>query len=133
MKYTFEGKTIAIPDVELEKSMKLLDISKDEAIQMWLEDNDYCENEEVEILTAKAKENKAVQHGAVNTNKSRAVTKRERKPDVEKEEIISKLAEFLETIGNSVKITNKSKLIEFEIGENHYKLDLIKQRPPKKA
>lgn len=133
MKYTFEGKTITIPDVELEKSMKLLDISKDEAIQMWLEDNDYCENEEVEILTAKAKENKAVQHGAVNANKSKAVTKRERKPDVEKEEIISKLAEFLETIGNSVKITNKSKLIEFEIGENHYKVDLIKQRPPKKA
>lgn len=133
MRYTFEGKTITIPDAELEKSMKLLDISKDEAIQMWLEDNDYCENEEVEILTAKAKENKAVQHGAVNVNKSRTATKRERKPDVEKEEIISKLAEFLETIGTSVKITNKSKLIEFEIGENHYKVDLIKQRPPKKA
>ena len=133
MRYTFEGKTITIPDAELEKSMKLLDISKDEAIQMWLEDNDYCENEEVEILTAKAKENKAVQHGAVNINKSKTITKRERKPDVEKEEIISKLAEFLEAIGTSVKITNKSKLIEFEIGENHYKLDLIKQRPPKKA
>lgn len=133
MRYTFEEKTITIPDAELEKSMKLLDISKDEAIQMWLEDNDYCENEEVEILTAKAKENKAVQHGAVNANKSRAATKRERKPDVEKEEIISKLAEFLETIGTSVNITNKSKLIEFEIGENHYKVDLIKQRPPKKA
>ena len=133
MRYTFEGKTITIPDAELEKNMKLLDISKDEAIQMWLEDNDYCENEEVEILTAKAKENKAVQHGAVNVNKSRTATKRERKPDIEKEEIISKLAEFLETIGTSVKITNKSKLIEFEIGENHYKVDLIKQRPPKKA
>ena len=113
--------------------MKLLDISKDEAIQMWLEDNDYCENEEVEILTAKAKENKAVQHGAANVSKSRTATKRERKPDIEKEEIISKLAEFLETMGTSVNITNKSKLIEFEIGENHYKLDLIKQRPPKKA
>lgn len=133
MRYTFEGKTVTIPDTELEKSMKLLDISKDEAIQMWLEDNDYCENEEIEILTAKAKENKAVQHGAVNVNKSKTATKRERKPDVEKEEIISKLAEFLETIGTSVKITNKSKLIEFEVGENHYKVDLIKQRPPKKA
>lgn len=133
MRYTFEGKTITIPDTELEKSIKLLNISKDEAIQMWLEDNNYCENEEIEILTAKAKENKAVQHGAVNINKSKTATKRERKPDVEKEEIISKLAEFLETIGTSVKITNKSKLIEFEIGENHYKVDLIKQRPPKKA
>ena len=127
------GKSVHIPDAEIANSMAKLDLSKDEAIQMWLEDNDYCENEEVEILTAKAKENKAVQHGAVNVNKSRTTTKRERKPDVEKEEIISKLAEFLETIGTSVKITNKSKLIEFEIGENHYKVDLIKQRPPKKA
>jgi hypothetical protein len=32
----------------------------------------------------------------------------------------------------SATITNKSKIIEFEIGENHYKIDLIKQRPPKK-
>lgn len=133
MRYTFEGKTITIPDTELEKSMKLLDISKDEAIQMWLEDNDYCENEEIEILTAKAKENHAVQHGAVNTNKSKSATKRERKPDLEKEEIIHKLTEFLESGGVPVKITNKSKIIEFNIGENHYKLDLIKQRPPKKA
>ena len=133
MRYTFEGKTITIPDTELEKSMKILNISRDEAVQLWLEDNDYYENEEVEILTAKAKENHAVQHGAVNTNKSRAATKRERRPDVEKEEIIHKLAEFLETIGTSVEITNKSKIIEFNIGENHYKVDLIKQRPPKKA
>ena len=133
MTIDFNGKKITIPDTELEKSMKILNISRDEAIQMWLEDNDYCENEEVEILTAKAKENHAVQHGAVNANKSRTATKRERRPDVEKEEIIHKLAEFLETIGTSVEITNKSKIIEFNIGENHYKVDLIKQRPPKKA
>lgn len=133
MKYDFKGKILTIPDNELEKNMKLLDISKDEAIQMWLEDNDYCENEEVENLTKKAKDNKAVQHGATNINKSRTSTKRERKPDLEKEDVVCRLADFLEAIGTSVKITNKSKLIEFEIGENHYKLDLIKQRPPKKS
>ena len=133
MRYTFEGKTITIPDAELEKSMKLLDISRDEAIQMWLEDNDYCENEEATALTKKAKENHAVQHGAVSPNKPKSTTKRERKPDLEKEEIIHKLAEFLESVGVPVEIPNKSKIIEFNIGENHYKLDLIKQRPPKKA
>lgn len=133
MKYNLNGKVLTIPDAELEKNVRLLNITKDEAIKLWLEDNDYCENEEVEILTQKAKENKAVQHGAVNTNKTRAVTKRERKPDLEKEEIIHKLAEFLQTTAESVEITNKSKLIEFNIGENHYKLDLIKQRSPKKA
>lgn len=133
MTIDFNGKKIQIPDAELEKSMEILEISQDEAIQLWLEDNDFCENAEATALTKKAKENHAVQHGAVNTNKSKSATKRERKPDVEKEEIIHKLAEFLESGGVPVKITNKSKIIEFEIGENHYKLDLIKQRPPKKS
>ena len=54
------GKSVHIPDAEIANSMTKLDLSKDEAIQMWLEDNDYCENEEVEILTAKAKENKII-------------------------------------------------------------------------
>lgn len=133
MTIDFNGKKIQIPDAELEKSMGILEISQNEAIQLWLEDNDFCENAEATALTKKAKENHAVQHGAVNTNKSKSATKRERKPDVEKEEIIHKLAEFLENGGVPVKITNKSKIIEFEIGENHYKLDLIKQRPPKKT
>ena len=133
MEYNFNGKNVKIPDQEIEKSMKCLDISKDEAIQLWLEDNDYCENAEAIALTEKAKKNHAVQHGAVNPNKSKSTTKRERKPDLEKEEVIHNLADFLQSYGYPVKSTNKSKLIEFEIGENHYKLDLIKQRPPKKA
>ena len=58
MRYDFNGKVINIPDAEIEKSMKLLDLSKEEAIQMYLEDEGYMENEEVEALTAKAKANK---------------------------------------------------------------------------
>ena len=57
---------------------------------------------------------------------------RERKPDEEKEKIISNLAKFLENSTENVKITNISKIIEFDIGENHYKLDLVRQRKPKK-
>lgn len=131
MKVTFKNKTLNIPDSELENNMKALSISKTEAIQLWLEDNDYLENTEVEALTKKAKENHAVQHGAVNPNKPKSTTRRERKPDIEKETLIKNLSTYLETFGYSVKITNKSKIIEFEIGENHYKLDLIKQRPSK--
>lgn len=128
------GKSVHIPDAEIANNMKILELSKDEAIQMWLEDNDYCENEEVEMLTKKAKENK-VSRGAKS---EKALVKtdrkpRERKPDLEKEEIITALSEFLAEKGyTSVEITNKSKIIEFNIGENHYKLDLIKQRPSKK-
>lgn len=130
MIYNFNGKNIRIPDVEIQKSMKLLNLSQDEAIQMWLEDEGYLENEVVEELTAKAKENK-INHEA-KTDKPRKSVKRERKPDEEKENLIKILADCLESHGFEAKITNKSKIVEFNIGENHYKLDLIKQRPPKK-
>lgn len=130
MNYNLNGKTIRIPDAEINKSMKLLKISHDEAVQMWLEDEGYLENEVVEELTAKAKENK-VSHEA-KADKPRKTVKRERKPDEEKENLIKILADCLESHDFEVKITNKSKIIEFNVGENHYKLDLIKQRPPKK-
>ena len=130
MTYNLNGKNIRIPDAEINKSMKLLKISHDEAVQMWLEDEGYLENEVVEELTAKAKENK-VSHEA-KADKPRKSVKRERKPDEEKENLIKILADCLESHDFEVKITNKSKIIEFNVGENHYKLDLIKQRPPKK-
>ena len=129
------GKSVHIPDAEIANNMKILELSKDEAIQMWLEDNDYCKNEEVEMLTQKAKENK-VSRGA-KSEKALAKTDRkprERKPDLEKEEIITALSEFLAEKGYTfVEITNKSKIIEFNIGKNHYKLDLIRQRTQKKS
>lgn len=130
MTYNFNGKSVLIPDAEINKSVKLLGISRDEAIQMWLEDEGYLENEEVEELTAKAKVNK-INHEA-KASKPRKSVKRERKPDEEKENLIEILANCLKTAGFEAKIVNKSKIIEFNVGANHYKLDLIKQRPPKK-
>jgi hypothetical protein len=133
MVYNLNGKNIHIPDTEITKSMITLGLTKEEAIQLWLEDNDYQTNEEVEALTEKAKENK-ISHGAKALKSKATPSKpRERKPDLEKEDLIQKLANFLISQGLTVDITNKSKIIEFTMGENHYKLDLIKQRPPKKT
>ena len=69
MTYNLNGKNIRIPDAEIDKSMKLLRISHDEAVQMWLEDEGYLENEVVEELTEKAKVNK-VNHEAKRKGKS---------------------------------------------------------------
>jgi hypothetical protein len=130
MTYNLNGKNIRIPDAEIDKSMKILGLTKDEAVQMWLEDEGYLENEVVEELTAKAKENKVSREA--KSDKPRKVVKRERKPDEEKENLIEILSNCLKDNGFEVNVTNKSKIIEFNVGENHYKLDLIKQRPPKK-
>lgn len=134
MTVDFNGKSIHIPDAEIEKSMEMLEIPQKEAVQMWLEDNGYAENEIVEILTAKAKANKVLKGAKSEKAMAKATKSRERKPDIEKETLIGEISTFLQMYGaNFVKITNKSKIIEFNIGENHYKLDLIRQRPPKKS
>jgi hypothetical protein len=133
MTYEFNNKKIRIPDNEIENLVKGLNISKDEALQIWLEDEGYLDNEEQNTLDKKAKDSKIT----ATVHKAKSGTKtprkpRERKPDVEKENLIKNLANFLENCAENVKITNISKLIEFDLGENHYKLDLIKQRNSKK-
>ena len=45
MRYNLNGKNINIPDADIERSMKSLELTKEEAIQMWLEDEGYLENE----------------------------------------------------------------------------------------
>lgn len=133
MVYNFNGRNIRIPDAEIENNMKVLELTKDEAIQLYLEDNDYCVNEEVERLTQKAKENKTVVHGAKSDKprKKKTTAAKERKPDTEKEDFITKLADFLTKEGYNPQVVNKSKLIEFKMGENTFKLDLIRKRTPK--
>lgn len=131
MNYTLEnGKVVRIPDAEITNNMELLDISREEAIQMWLEDNDLQTNEVVEELTQKAKENK-VNRGAKSDAPRKKKKAPERKPDTEKEDLIEKLANFLTNEGFDAEITNKSKIIEFDFGGNHFKLDLIRQRGKK--
>lgn len=130
MRYEINGRNITIPDETLSKSMKLLDISKEEAIQMYLEDEGYITNETVEELTKKAKAAGTEKIHAKST-KSRKPSKRERKPDEEKENIIKILENALKQTGIDTNVTNKAKIIEFSIENNHYKLDLIKKRPKK--
>ena len=56
MVYKLNGKNIRIDDKQLDNLMKNLDLTKDEAIQMYLEDKGYLDNEEQLELDKKAKE-----------------------------------------------------------------------------
>ena len=58
MTYNLNGKNIRIPDADIERSIKSLELTKEEAIQMWLEDEGYLEKEEQEALEKKAKESR---------------------------------------------------------------------------
>ena len=131
MLYELNGKKIKIPDDEIKRSMEFLGLSKSEAIKMYLEDEGYLDNPYVDELTAKAKEAKISHDAKSEKPRKNAGKPRERKPDEEKEKLIDILANALVAEVIEAKVTNKSKIIEFSIEDRHYKLDLIKSRPPK--
>lgn len=136
MVYTLpNGKQVKIPDSEIANNMKVLELTKEEAIQMWLEDEGYEENEEQEQLTQKAKENKitATIHDAQSdTAQKKGRKKGERKEDPDKEMIISELSGFLGNLVENVQVLNVGKLISFSFNGENYELDLKKKRKPKK-
>ena len=125
------GKQVKIATSWVEKTTKLLDTDTEDVLLMWLEDNDYLENEEQEELDKTAKANKVK---LVATDKAKKKTPRERvaKPQPEKEFLISLLAKALENEDISdLKVENKTKLITFSYKNHDYKLDLVQKRPPK--
>ena len=137
MKYEYNGKTLNIPDDFIQNAMKNLSIGEDEAIQLWLEDNDYEINEEQMALDAKAKANvkvaNIVKARAADPSKKKTQRERVKKEDPTKEGVIAALAKALPELANAenVTIVNAGKLITFTIGEDTYKLDLVRQRKAK--
>lgn len=134
MKYNFNGKSVNIPDAELQKSMKLLGMTKEEAIELWLEDEGYLDNEEQNELEQKAKDNKitATIHGAGGEKKKQSKPKTVKVSD-EKRVLFSQIEGFLKNYTtHEVEILKENKLIQVKFGEKVFKIDLIEQRPPKK-
>ena len=132
MKYKIENKEVNIPDEEIKKLMKTLDLTEQEAIDTWLTDNDYTTNEQVEELTKKAKVNGTTKIGArVNVENKKVV--RERKENPTKAFIIEQLWQKLAEIDHiyNLKVENKEKLITFTYNGNDYKLDLVQKRQKK--
>ena len=134
MVYNLNGKNIKIPDEEIRKNMEILDLSEEEAIQLYLEDEGYLENEEVAELTKKAKDSGIMStiHGA-KAEKPKAKVERERKENPTKERIIAEIGKFLCQLDgiSGVNIINIGKIIEFECENKHFKLDLIQKREKK--
>ena len=110
------GKVVKCSTEWANRAMKSLGTDMEDVLLMWLEDNDYLVNEELEELDTKAK------------------TPRERtqKAQPEKEFLITLLAKALEIEDiSNLNVENKAKLITFDYKGASYKLDLVQKRPPK--
>ena len=129
------GKIVNIPSADLTKYGTICK-TQAEKIELWLFDHEYIENEEEQALTAKAKENRitATIHQAKAEYKQKTQRERVKKDDPTKEGIIKAVAEMLPSLNaENIEIVNAGKIITFTIGADRYKLDLIRQRPPKEG
>ena len=126
------GKNVNIPDKDIQNFMKSLDISEDEAIAMWLDDNDYTTNEQVEELTKKAKINKTDKI-VVQSKVNKAKTERKPKENPLKQAIIEDIYKFLSknsTLQN-VKVVNNTKTTDFYAENKYFSINLVEHRPKK--
>ena len=126
------GKNVNIPDKDIQNFMKSLDISEDEAIAMWLDDNDYTTNEQVEELTKKAKINKTDKI-VVQSKVNKAKTERKPKENPLKQAIIEDIYKFLSknnTLQN-VKVVNNTKTLDFYAENKYFSINLVEHRPKK--
>ena len=138
MIYSFNNKQINIPDAEIENLVKSLDLTREEAIETWLVDNDYEENEEQNELQKKAGAIANVEHAKRN------YTKPEKKRNVphnyrvseEKQIISDKIQAILNEIatekGGNVAIEIKNKRFLINIGEKSFSVDIVEHKKGKK-
>lgn len=131
--YEVNGKKIQIPLAEIKVLQHNLQLTVDEAIQTWLDDNDYTTNEVVEELTKKAKDNKTTLINKARVNIENKKTTRERKENPTKALIIAEIFNKLTEIEgiSQLKVENKEKLVTFSLNGNEYKLDLVQKRAKK--
>ena len=123
------GKNVKVAKKWVDTACQKLDIDIDSALEMWLEDNDYLENEEQNELDKKAKENK-IKLGATEKTERKKVI-RERKPNIVKENIIKNLESCVKSFATDVKVENVGKIITFSYENKQFKIDLTEKRVKK--
>lgn len=122
---------------EIQKYMQVLDLTREQAEQLWEDDNSDYVNEEMAEMERKAKANRRYEQ----SDKPRAKAKREPKIDQEKANILIEIGsamisrhsivEECEWDFENVIIANPQREITFRVGENEYSLVLTKHRPKK--
>jgi hypothetical protein len=114
---------------EIENNMKLLQISREEAEQLY--DDDHSDEVLPEVAEMEKKAKSMKRRYETDKTAERKKSTRTPKIDTEKVEIINTIAEML--VADELKITNIQREITFKIGENDYSLVLTKHRKNKQG
>ena len=124
MKITPEQK-----EKEILNYMETLDLTREEAEQLWEDDNSDEMTPEQAELTAKAKE---LGRHMGESMKERKPREKVRKVDEEKKMILAEFAESLNGINAEITEVKTETEITFKYNDNVYTVKLTKHRPPKK-
>lgn len=111
---------------QIENYMKSLKISREEAEQLWEDDQEDFIGEEGEEMTRKAKEVKRYEKG----DKPRAKAKKERKIDENKKYLLDIVHKALEPFVKITEIKTETE-IKFVHNDEEYTVKLTKHRPKK--
>lgn len=115
-------------------TMKTLEVSREEALEIWMDDHDIDAGKvkPFDLDPAKQKVVKEMTKagGKVHSGESKP---RERKPNEEKRDIINFLSETLANYAkfDELNVANVEREITFKIGENCYSLTLTQHRKKK--
>lgn len=124
MKITAEQK-----EKEILNYMKTLDLTREEAEQLWEDDNSDEMTPEQAELTEKAK---CLGRHMGESSKVRKPREKVRKVDEEKKMILAEFVESLNGINAEITEVKTETEIAFKYGGNVYTVKLTKHRPPKK-
>jgi len=126
-----------ISEERIQKLMKTLDITREEALELEGYDNAVNRGEKTQYDLTPEQQKVARKMSRIEYNTKRNTGKRTRQPNEVKESIIAELDNYLREeaqaqMFENVKIENKSRKITFSVGEKEYELTLIEKRAPKK-
>ena len=124
---------VKLNEKEIKELQERHNLTYEQAKQLWLEDEGYLVNDEVEKLVKLAKENKCgAKASAIDKTKKKETKPRTVKVSDEKQMIFENILENLQELYENVTVLKTNKLIEIKFNEKTFKIDIIEQRPKKK-
>lgn len=126
----------------LEKTMASLELTREEALEMWCDDHDIDAGlaKDFDLAPERQKVVREMTKGKAAPNYSlEGKTRKPRKEDTEKREIIENLQSAIDDWFSKweditePQIVNPEREITFTLNGNNYSLTLTKHRPPKAA
>lgn len=122
-------------ETQVEKLMRVLDLTEEEALQVIADDKAIDRGERMSFDLDKETEKQAKKYANVGTRKSAEKVIKTRKENPTKATVITEIFKLLnenaEISAENVVILNKERQISFKIGDNSFELTLTQKRKPK--